>query len=145
MASEAQQRRVSAASLEDLMDSSFSHFDEADLESEEAKLETLFDTPYRDPVSERFAQRQLEDRVEHDKFVKEWELTEAKESNRAKRANYRILLYSALVGAAVPLGVSALIFTGHVKSTDAHKSQSLTASVGLVTSILGFLAGYNAP
>ena len=88
---------------------------------------------------------QLRQRDSHDRLVKEWELNERLESNRFKRKNYRIILYTALAGAMVPRILAILMYSGRIVSTDEQKRQSFTASVGIVSSILGFLAGYNAP
>jgi|694.fasta_scaffold84395_6 hypothetical protein len=111
----------------------------------ETTLESLLgnDERTRKPIYD--SDTQLRQRDLYDRLVKEWELTEKLESNRCKRANYRIILVAALAGAAVPMFLASLMFTGVIRSTDPQKSQSFTASVGIVTSILGFLAGYSAP
>jgi hypothetical protein len=112
----------------------------------EVSLEDLLndEPPFRKPA-EQFLQRQLTERDAHNRLVKQWELEETKESNRAKRLNYRIILLAALGGGAVPVVLSAMIYSEKVTASDSQKSQSFTASVGIVTSILGFLAGYSAP
>jgi hypothetical protein len=111
----------------------------------ETTLEDLLDNDRRTRKPTYDSDTQLRQRDTHDRLVKRWELREQLESNRFKRANYRIILVAALAGAAVPMFLASLMFSGRIPSTDPQKSQSFTASVGIVTSILGFLAGYNAP
>ena len=111
----------------------------------ETQLENVLrdDSRTRKPTYD--SDTQLRQRDSHDRSVKEWELTERLESNRFKRINYRLILYTALAGAMVPMILAILMFSGRIHSTDDQKNQSFTASVSIVTSILGFLAGYNAP
>jgi hypothetical protein len=111
----------------------------------ETQLESVLrdDSRTRKPTYD--SDTQLRQRDSHDRLVKEWELTERLESNRFKRKNYRLILYMALAGAMVPMILAILMFSGRIHSTDDQKNQSFTASVSIVTSILGFLAGYNAP
>jgi len=112
----------------------------------EKNLEDLFlenDSRTRKPTYD--SDTQLQERNLRDREVEIWELDEKRESNRFKRTNYRIILVSAIIGAAVPNILACCMFAGIIKSNDLQKSQAFTASVGIVISILGFLAGYNAP
>lgn len=81
--------------------------------------------------------------AEHRRSVEIIQLEAKKEADKGKRVTNRIIFVFAMVGFTVAVVTCSCVALGIVKANDSQRTQSITGAVGLVTGLLGFLAGKN--